>query len=221
MPPLKKSRKNIKNSPKNSILIKKPVMSKSSNNSTKLTRPSVIPKSVECTTSMVPKAPEEDPASKTSSTCSSVAKEEEEEHLAKNKSPNANPPKSLSKSHSQIFTMERLSNIKIREPDAVKNAVVKEVRMWKTANSARVKVWSFKCTKWGLECINKFKSIVINAEEKDKLLLKAESVSNVRDKKFFKRQKQLRFQLKKVSPKISQSPFQEKVMSYPKQWLET
>ena len=58
MPPNKKSKKSISNSPKNSTPIKKPETSKSSNNSTKLTKPSVTPKNVECTTSMVLKEPE-------------------------------------------------------------------------------------------------------------------------------------------------------------------
>ena len=65
MPPNKKSKKSISNSPKNSTPTKKPETSKSSNNSMKPTKPSVTPKNVKCTTSMVLKELEaEDPANK-------------------------------------------------------------------------------------------------------------------------------------------------------------
>ena len=97
MPLNKKSKKSISNSLKKCTPIKKPEMSKNSNNSIKHMRLLVTPKNVECMTSMVLKVPKEEEVKvrKISSICSSVEVEEEEAagHLPKSKSQNANLPK--------------------------------------------------------------------------------------------------------------------------------
>ncbi len=49
----------------------------------------------------------------------------------KSKSPSANPPKLALKFHLLIFTMAKSSSTNITEPDAAKNAMVKEVKMLK------------------------------------------------------------------------------------------
>lgn len=117
--------------------------------------------------------------------------------------------------------MAKLSNTKIRELDAVRSATVREVKMSKHVNNARVKVWSSKCIKWDQECINKCKSIAINVKERDKLLPKVESVRNAKDKKFLKRPKLSKSPLKRVYQRITQLLFQEKEMNFLKQWPET
>ncbi len=170
MHPKIKSKKSIKSLPRNFTLIKKMVIQKNSKNSLKPIKHFQIPKNAECTTSTVLKEPEvEDQVSKISSTCSSEEEEAEAgAPLPKSKSPSANPPKLALKSHLLIFTMAKSSSTNITEPDAVKNAVVKEVKMSKHASSARVKVWSFKCIKWGQGCISKFRRIATSVKEKEK-----------------------------------------------------
>jgi hypothetical protein len=222
MPPNKKSKKDINNSPSNSIPTKKPETSKSSNNSIRSTKPSETLKREKFMTSMAPKELRVPQVKRISSTCSSEEEEAAEvvnPHV--NKFPNANPLKSLSMSVLRIFTMAKLSKFKIRGPDAAKNVAVREDKMSKNAKPAREKVWSFKCIKWVRECINKFKNIVISAKVKAKLSLKVENVRNVKDKRFFRKQKPLRFQLKKVSHKTTQLRFQEKVTNFLIPWLET
>lgn len=170
MPPKIKSKKSIKSSLKNSIPIKKTVIPKNSNNSLKPIKHFQILKNAKCTTSTALKEPEvEGQANKISSTCSSEEEEAEAEApLPKSKSPSANPPKLALKSHLLIFTMAKSSSTNITEPDAAKSAAVREVKTSKHANSARVKAWSFKCTKWDQECISKFRRIAISVKEKEK-----------------------------------------------------
>lgn len=218
MPPNKKSKNDTKNSLNNFIPIKKPVMSKNSKNSTKPIKLSETPKKGECTISMEPKDPKA-PAKTTSSTCSSEV-EEEEEALLKNKSLKSNLPKKHSQSLFKTFIMEKLSKCSIPDQDAAKNVEAREDKTLKNANNAKEKVWSSKCTKWVQACINKFKNIAINVKEKDKLLLRAENVNNAKDKRFSKRKKLSKFQLKKVFQIITQLHYQEKVMKYLMLWQE-
>jgi hypothetical protein len=169
MLPKIKSKKSTKSLQRNFTLIKKMVIPKNSKNSLKPIKRFQIPKNAECTTSTALKEPEvEDQANKISSTCSSEEEAEAEAPQPKSKSPSANPPKLALKSHLLIFTMAKSSSTNITEPDAAKNAMVKEVKMLKHANSARVKAWSFKCTKWDQECISKFRKIATSAKEKEK-----------------------------------------------------
>lgn len=102
------------------------------------------------------------------STCSSV--EAKQEELLKNvkKFKRSNPLKSLSMSHFKTFTMEKWSKFSILEQDAVKNVKVKADKTSKNVSYVRVKVSLSKCIRWVPECINKSKSIVINAADKDR-----------------------------------------------------
>jgi hypothetical protein len=110
--------------------------------------------------------------------------------------------------------------LKIPELDAVKNVKAKVDKMFKNVNNVKEKVWLFKCIKWVQECINKYKNIVINVKERVKSSLKEVNANNAMDKKFLKKPKLLKFQLKKVFQIIIQLLFQVKVTKFPMQWLE-
>lgn len=115
--------------------------------------------------------------------------------------------------------MAKLLKCKIQEQDAVKNVTVKVDKMYKNVKHVKEKVLLFKCIKWVLECINKFKNTVINAKDKDKLLLKEVNVKVVMVQRFLKKLKPLKYQYKKEYQTTSQLLFQDKVIKSLMLWL--
>lgn len=214
----KRLKKNTKNSLNNSTPIKKPVTSKSSNNSMKPMKHSGTPKKEECTTSTELKGPKA-PAKTISLTCSSE-EEGEEELPRKNKPQKSNLPKRHSQSLFRTFIMEKSSKCNIAEHAAVRNVAEREDKTLKSVNSVKAKVWLSKCTKWVQACINKSKNIVISVKEKDKLSLKVENASNARVKKFCKRKRLSKFQLKKVFRIITLFRYPVKGTKYLMLWQE-
>lgn len=85
-----------------------------------------------------------------------------------------------------------------KEQDAAKNAEEKEDKMFKNVRHAKVKEELFKCIKWDLACINRFKKIVINAKGKVKLQAKGENAKPVMEKKYYKNKKLYKSLLKRV-----------------------
>lgn len=198
MLPLNKSKRNIKNSRGHCILTKKQVMSKNSKNWMKPMRHFRILKRGESMISMDQKEVLQ-VTKKICWTCSLEEAEEAEAGLSvKNKWPKSKPPKNHSKSPYKIFITAELSNLNIQEQDAVKSVVVKVDNKFKNANNAKVRAWSYKCIKWDQECTNRFKNIAINAPVKVKSSLNPPSVNHAMAKRFHKRRKHFKSQLKRV-----------------------
>lgn len=119
----------------------------------------------------------------------------------------------------KIFTTVELSNSNTPEQDVVKNVMVKVDNKSKNVNNVKVKVWSFKCIKWVQECINKSKNIVINVQVKAKSSLKPVNANHAMERKFYKRKKLSKYQLKKVHLTTTQSLCQVKEMKFLMLWL--
>lgn len=100
------------------------------------------------------------------------------------------------------------------------NAPEKEVKVCKNAKHAKDKVELSKCIKWVLECISKFKKIVINAKGKDRLSLKAQNAKPATVKRLWKNKKLLKLELIKVFQIIIQLRLQEKVIKSQMPWQE-
>ncbi len=186
MPLNNKSKRNINNLLNNSILIVKMVMLKNSNNLIKPIKHSVILKKEDFMINMDLKDLSLEEVM-TFSICSSEEVEEEEQEVVledENKLLKLNQLKKHSQSLYKTFIMAKLLKCKIQEQDAVKNVTVKVGKMYKNVKHVKEKVLLFKCIKWVLECINKFKNIVINAKVKDKLLLKEVNVKVVMAQRF-------------------------------------
>jgi hypothetical protein len=185
-----KSKRNTKSWPNNSTLIEKMEMSKNSSNSMKPMKLSVTQKKEKYMTSTdLREGPQ---VKRISSTCSSEEEDEEEPEVVledERKCLKLNLPKRHSISPLKTFTTAESSNSNTLEPDAAKSVMVRVDKMSKNVNNAREKVWSFKCIKWVQECINKFKSTVINAVERERLFLKEESAKDVMLKRFSRRQR--------------------------------
>ena len=158
------------------------------------------------------------------SICSS-AEEEEVDNQQLNKWQKLNQPKKHLILLQRIFTMVELLKWNIQDRDAVKNAMVKEVKMLRNVKHAKEKVSLYRyninfinlinrCIKWVRECINRSRSIVINAQVKVKLFQKAQNANNVKVKKYLKKRKLLKYQSKKEHQIIIQSPYLVKVMKF-------
>ena len=76
--------------------------------------------------------------------------------------------------------------------------------MYKNVKHVKVKEESFKCIKWGQECINTYKKIVINAKVKDRLLEKEVNVKLVMERRFYRKKRLSRLQSKRVFQIITQ-----------------
>ena len=221
MPHNNKSKRNIKNLLNNYILIEKMVMSKNSNNLTKPIKHSLIHKREESMISMVVKVDNLE-VKKISWICSSVVEEEQLEEVVleeESKWLKSKLHKKPSMSPYKIFTTVELSNSNTLEQDVVKNVTVKVDNKSKNVNNVKVKVWSFKCIKWVQECINKSKNIVINVQVKVKLSLKPVNANHAMERKFYKRKKLSKYQLKKVHLTTTQLLCQVKETKSLMPWL--
>lgn len=85
-----------------------------------------------------------------------------------------------------------------KEQDVARNAEEKVVKMQKNVKHAKVKAESYKCIKWVQACISKFKKIAINVKVKVKLLVKEENAKLATVRKFKRKKKLLKQQLRKV-----------------------
>jgi hypothetical protein len=115
--------------------------------------------------------------------------EEVLEEEAKNKCQKFKQLKKVYKSHYKIFITETCLKYLIKEQDAAINVLVKEDKVLRNAKLVKGKAELSKCIKWVLECISKFKKIVINVKGKEKLSLKVQNAKLAMVKRLVKNKK--------------------------------
>lgn len=86
----------------------------------------------------------------------------------------------------------------MKEQEPVRLAMEKEELVFKLVNNAKEKEEQFKCIKWDLVCISKYKKFVMFVEDKVKSFKKAKNVKLVMERNYKRNLKLLKFLLKEV-----------------------
>jgi hypothetical protein len=102
----------------------------------------------------------------------------------------------------------------MKEQELARLAMEKEELVFKLVNNAKEKEELFKCIKWDLECISKYKKRVMFAEDKVKLFKKARNVKLVMERNYKRNQKLYKFLFKEVLIMDIQLHFTVKVINW-------
>jgi hypothetical protein len=102
----------------------------------------------------------------------------------------------------------------MKEQELARLAMEKEELEFKPVNNVKEKVELFKCIRWDLECISRYKKLVMFAEDKVKSFKKARNAKLVMVRNYKRSQKLLKFLLKEVLTTDIPLHFTERVINW-------
>ena len=83
----------------------------------------------------------------------------------------------------KMFIMEKCLRSNMKEQDVVRHVMEKVAKMFKNAKPVKEMEELCKCFRWVQVCISKFKNLVINVQDKGKLLVRVVNARPAKEKK--------------------------------------